>query len=175
MTGSAGRWDVHRCGSAKGPSPSDPPSAYPYINLTFLVIFLGGAVTIVSLEVTPDNAVRIPWLNRELPATCVLVTRYGVSCPSCGITRSVITALRGEWERSYCYHPAGLAILGMLLAQCAMRAAFLSRRYRRPALDIVVSLAMACCMAWLLNGGRADPTPHHPQTANNAPAATDQP
>lgn len=127
--------------------------AYAIINFAFLIILGGGTATLATLEVTDADAVRIPWLNRELPATCYQQITNGTRCPSCGITRSLITATHGDFERSRQFHRAGIAVLVMLLAQCAMRIAFLWRSLRWPALDVVVSAAMLLYLGWLLNGG----------------------
>ena len=36
---------------------------------------------------------------------CVLYEKYGIYCPGCGGTRSVICLLRGQFLKSFCYHP----------------------------------------------------------------------
>jgi hypothetical protein len=131
--------------------PAAGSSAYPIINVVFLAILLGGTLLLGSLEVTAHDTVRVPWLDQEMPATCVYVVATGRPCPSCGITRSLIAVVHGDLERSYRFHRAGLAILLMLLIQCGMRVVFLWPRFRRPALDVVVSCGMVCYFAWLLN------------------------
>jgi hypothetical protein len=133
--------------------PAADPSVYPIINCIFLVILLGGMLLLACLEVTPWDTVRVPWLDRELPAACVHAAATGTPCPSCGITRSLVTALHADFERSHRFHHAGLPILLMLLIQCIMRLTFLRRTLRRPALDVALSLGMVCCFAWLLNVG----------------------
>jgi hypothetical protein len=37
----------------------------------------------------------------------------GLSCPGCGLTRSLSCALRGMWPESFHYHPMGLIILAV--------------------------------------------------------------
>jgi hypothetical protein len=125
--------------------------AYPIINLIFLLIFMGGVLLLASLDVTTTSTVRVPWLDRELPSTCIYLAKTGQPCPSCGITRSMITALHGELERSRQFHPAGIPIVCMLLAQSAMRIVFLSRKCRRIWLDVAISTTMLAVFAWLLN------------------------
>jgi Protein of unknown function (DUF2752) len=153
MTGTAEKCGgrAERDGNEFRPAPD--PSVYPIINCIFLVMLLGGTLLLACLEVTPWGTVRAPWLDRELPAVCVHATATGMPCPSCGITRSLITGLHTDFERSHRFHPAGLVILLMLLIQCAMRLAFLRQRFRWPALDVALSFGMVCYFAWLLNVG----------------------
>lgn len=117
----------------------------------FLFIFLTATVFLVSLEVTSTDRVRVPWADRELPETCRYLITTGQPCPSCGATRSVVSALQGNFARSREIHPAGIAITAMLLVQLAMRVAFLWPRLRWPVLDIVVSAGMLVAFAVLLN------------------------
>jgi hypothetical protein len=102
--------------------------------------------------VTPENTVRNPLTGEVLPETCLYVLRTGKPCPSCGITRSMISAAHGDFERARAFHRGGIPLVMMLLAQCAMRILFLWSRLRVPVLDVIVSIAMAIAMAWLLNG-----------------------
>lgn len=124
---------------------------YAIVNLSLLLVLLGGVALAASLQVTPENEVRVPWLNRTLPSTCSYLAATGQPCPSCGITRSLISATHGNWERSGYYHPAGMAILVMVLAQCGMRLAFLWSKLRSPAIDIAVSASMLPCFVALVN------------------------
>jgi hypothetical protein len=126
-------------------------SVHAILNRVFLLLFLAVGVMLASFEVTVADRVRVPWADRELPETCQHLTTTGRPCPSCGVTRSVISAMHGDLARSRLFHPAGVAIAAMLVAQCAMRFAFLWPRLRWPALDIVVSIAMMIAFAVLLN------------------------
>lgn len=126
--------------------------AYPAVNLAFLLVFLGGAVTLVALEVTPARTVREPFTGRELPETCAHLAAHGQPCPSCGITRALVTAARGDFARSREFHHAGVPILAMLLAQIGMRVAFLRPQLRRPRVDVAVSTGMLVAFALFLNG-----------------------
>jgi len=46
---------------------------------------------------------------------CWLKAATGMSCPGCGLTRSLSCGLRGMWVASWHYHPLGLPILGLFL------------------------------------------------------------
>ena len=139
----------------RGDSPAadraPPVSVHAVLNRVFLFVFGATTLALASLEVTPADRVRVPWADRELPETCQHLTATGRPCPSCGVTRSVVTALHGNFGRSRQFHPAGVVIAAMQVAQCAMRLAFLWPRLRRPALDAAVSGAMLAAFAILLN------------------------
>ena len=58
--------------------------------------------------------------NRPLPIElCVLKQWTGWSCPTCGLTRAICFALRGEWLASVRLHPAGpvgaVALVGWMI------------------------------------------------------------
>jgi hypothetical protein len=139
-------------GTNGGGQGAAPVSVHALLNGIFLVLFVCAVVALAALDVTPAGAGRVPLVDWELPQTCVVVRMTGRPCSSCGITRSIISAAHGDIDRSRRFHPAGVPLLAMVLGQCAMRAAFLWPRLRRPVPDVAVSAAMALVMAWLLNG-----------------------
>ena len=47
---------------------------------------------------------------------CLLKVCTGISCPGCGMTRSLSCALRGMFAESWHYHPFGLFILALFIA-----------------------------------------------------------
>jgi Protein of unknown function (DUF2752) len=56
-------------------------------------------------------AARIVNPDRPLPFdVCAFKVLTGIPCPTCGLTRSLCHALRGEWSASLGYHPAGIAL-----------------------------------------------------------------
>jgi len=104
-----------------------------------------------SLEVTPANTVHVPWADLELPQTCQFVLRTGKPCPGCGITRALVSAAHGDFATSRAFHVGGVPIWFMLLAQIALRVAFLRPAFRRPVLDLALSAGMLLAFAVLLN------------------------
>ncbi len=128
-----------------------PARWYPILNGALLAALAGGALLLLSLEVTPANTVRVPWADLELPQTCQFVLRTGKPCPGCGITRSLISAAHGDFATSRAFHFAGPPVWFMLLAQIALRVAFLRPAFRRPVLDLVLSVGMLIGFGVLLN------------------------
>jgi hypothetical protein len=120
-------------------------------NRVLLFILLVILTCIGSLKVTSDDHLRVPWAEGVLPETCSILIATGQPCPSCGATRAVVSALRGEIARSRGFHSAGIAIAAMLLVNCAMRIAFLLPQLRSAGLDIIVSIGMMLVVIVLLN------------------------
>ncbi|HMD34772.1 MAG TPA: DUF2752 domain-containing protein [Vicinamibacterales bacterium] len=61
--------------------------------------------------------------DRPLPLDVCLWHRLtGYRCLTCGLTRSVCHALRGDWAGSFAYHPAGIVVLAAVVFW-AMRSA----------------------------------------------------
>jgi len=59
--------------------------------------------------------------DRPLPFDVCLWHRLtGYRCLTCGLTRSVCHAIRGNWAASFAYHPAGILVL-VALVLWAMR------------------------------------------------------
>ena len=55
--------------------------------------------------------------NRPLPIDLCLWHRLtGYNCLTCGLTRSVCHAIRGDWSGSFALHPAGVLALALLAA-----------------------------------------------------------
>ena len=92
--------------------------------------FAGGAL-LASLAVArvfaaaSAEAVRVA--GAELPVVCVSRLLFGVSCPGCGMTRSVLMTLGGDLRGALAANPAGpllvvaLALLGAQLLYAASR------------------------------------------------------
>ncbi|MFC4263929.1 DUF2752 domain-containing protein [Ferruginibacter yonginensis] len=54
------------------------------------------------------------WLTQhQLP--CLVKSTIGVACPSCGLQRSAIALLQGQWWQSVQYYPALIPIIVWLL------------------------------------------------------------
>lgn len=74
-------------------------------------------------------------LGRPIRWACALKTRTGLPCPTCGMTRSLVLSLHGEWARAWRLMPAApLALAGLLALGTALLAlAVVERRGGRKA------------------------------------------
>ena len=83
-----------------------------------LAIFVGAAI------LTPSNGqLRIGPIT--LPGLCMLRETTGIPCPGCGLTRSLVAAVRGDWSSSFAYHRLGPVLFVYLILQAAYRAVWI--------------------------------------------------
>jgi hypothetical protein len=82
-----------------------------------------GMTTLGGEQVALTGFERFP-----LPTLCS--SRWlGVQCPTCGVTRSIIELMHGDWSGSLAYHRFGWLILLFVVLQIPYRAV----RFLRPA------------------------------------------
>jgi hypothetical protein len=88
--------------------PGIPPAA------AGLAILLDAAMARILLQA--DEA-RVYFLGHPLNWACSFHARFGLPCPTCGLTRSVILTLHGQVARAWRMAPGGPALtLGVLFA-----------------------------------------------------------
>jgi hypothetical protein len=64
---------------------------------------------------------RVFVLGRPIAYVCALRARYGLPCPTCGLTRSVVMSLHGEIGRAWRMAPVGpVVVLGLIAFALAM-------------------------------------------------------
>ncbi|MGP8244642.1 MAG: DUF2752 domain-containing protein [Bryobacteraceae bacterium] len=61
-----------------------------------------------------ENGVALA--GRPLDWVCAFRRQTGLPCPTCGMTRSVVLALHGEWWRAWRLSPGGVALVAGLVA-----------------------------------------------------------
>ena len=81
------------------------------------------AQLIAVRALTTANDAYVTLAGRELHWACTFKQAFGIPCPNCGMTRSVVFTLHGEWGRALTMNPAGpvlvlgaLVLCGVLLA-----------------------------------------------------------
>jgi hypothetical protein len=66
---------------------------------------------------------RVFVLGRPIEWVCALRSRFGLPCPTCGLTRSVVMSLHGEFARAWRMAPVGpVAVIGLVAFAIAMLA-----------------------------------------------------
>lgn len=85
------------------------------------------AAQLVLLRVvSAANESSVTLAGRELHWGCAFKQAFGIPCPNCGMTRSVVLALHGDLGRAFEINPAGplLVMGGLLLSAVLLFAAF---------------------------------------------------
>ena len=96
---------------------------------------LVGALLLVQLafvralaSATPERAYLF---GRELRWDCWFKQHFGFPCPTCGMTRSVLLSLQGQFREAASVNPAGLLlVLGLVLFSLALIFLMLYRQRR---------------------------------------------
>ncbi len=52
-----------------------------------------------------------PQQSEQFPSLCLTKFWWGVSCPGCGMGRSLLAAFQGQWAQSFEYHILGIPFL----------------------------------------------------------------
>ena len=56
----------------------------------------------------------VDWLESNL-ASCVYVKYFGIECPGCGLQRSFIALLRGDFLLSFSLYPALIPMMSLII------------------------------------------------------------
>ncbi|MDY0168797.1 MAG: DUF2752 domain-containing protein [Thermoguttaceae bacterium] len=87
--------------------------------LTLVLLAFGFAKT----PVVADGHLLV--FGFRLPETCASKLLLGRPCIGCGLTKSLVLAVAGQWTESRAFHPAGIWVAGWLASQAVARAALL--------------------------------------------------
>ncbi len=109
----------------------DPPSVDSMRRRhRFMLLVCSGVVLLaLPLRVRPDERVefaRLPGI--PLPHTCMSRSWFDVECPGCGLTRSVIHLVHGDWRASLAAHRLGWLFVLAALVQFPYRIVALARK-----------------------------------------------
>lgn len=67
------------------------------------------------------DAAGVRVLGRPLAIACGVRARFGVPCPTCGVTRGVVLAVHGAWADAWSLAPgAAMAVAGMVVLALAL-------------------------------------------------------
>jgi hypothetical protein len=76
---------------------------------------------LVARMVLQADEVRVYFLGQPLNWACSFHERFGLPCPTCGLTRSVVLTLHGQVERAWRIAPGGPAFaLGVLFTAAGL-------------------------------------------------------
>jgi hypothetical protein len=99
-----------------------------------MLVVAGGALLLaLALRVRDDGRVVFWGLpDYPLPPSCPTYALFGVKCPGCGLTRSVVELAQGHWASSWHFHRLGWLIGLVILLQIPYRLLALRARGRPP-------------------------------------------
>lgn len=88
------------------------------------------------------------------PILCPIRLVTGLPCPGCGLTRSWVYGVHGQWGDSFASHPFGLPLLLAVLALAAVVVVRRVRRDRPPSIDRIIGhpVAKIALAAFLVHG-----------------------
>jgi hypothetical protein len=117
--------------------PLSPEQIHIRRHKEMLVVALLVVILAFVLEVRPGGKVACCWLpDYPLPGTCLSHEWFGVNCPGCGLTRSIVWLAHGDWEASWHMHRVGGILALAILLQIPYRVLCL-RRGGKPILGTV--------------------------------------
>jgi len=89
-----------------------------------------------------------PGALEALPGLCVFHRLTGWDCPGCGMTRSWICLLKGDWQQAWAWHPFGIPLALAFVAACLMPASMLLRLKQSRAWAWACAGALALLLGW---------------------------
>ena len=120
-------------------------TTYRLVNawLGFSCVF--AVVALCTADIRDDERVGWRMLNYELPELCSQKIETGEPCSSCGLTRSCIALMHGEYDRSQAFHTKGVYYVACVLSQLLFRLFQLRKgALRNLWLEIVFDVPMFC-------------------------------
>lgn len=99
--------------------PTSPPIATPRGDWNWRWLCLIPTVLIllmsVLMRVEGEHQVHLPLWKKPLPPSCTAQLLFGIPCPSCGMTRGMISMGHGNWQQAWHFNPAALLLFTFLV------------------------------------------------------------
>jgi hypothetical protein len=86
------------------------------LDVLLLICFVATLVTATVAELSPD--MHVEFMGRPLCSACLFRECFGVPCPFCGISRSMVAFMHGRIAVSLRFHPLG-PFIALTFATCA--------------------------------------------------------
>jgi hypothetical protein len=89
----------------------------PEINREYKIANIVLTILLISFLLVPFTVTKID----SLPFKCFVRAHTGWSCPSCGLTHSIVAIYHGDLALAQVYHPAGVIIMFVAVAELFLR------------------------------------------------------
>lgn len=104
------------------PKPNPPPTGtHREGELTghWIVLILCAGILLGGLLLSPPNrgSTYLRIFSIPIPDTCSFRNLTGLPCPGCGLTRSIVAGMHGDFRASLVYHRLGLLTLVYICLQ----------------------------------------------------------
>lgn len=115
------------------PLPADRLAMERERHGVMLALTVAAFLLLLVLEVRPEGKVGVAGMESlELPEACLSRRWFGIECPGCGMTRSLVSLVHGDFAAAWRYHRLGWVIGLAAVVQAAVRiAALRSLRHGR--------------------------------------------
>ncbi len=77
---------------------------------TLLVLLMS-----MLMRVEGEHQVHLPFWKKPLPPSCTAQLLFGIPCPSCGMTRGMISMGHGHWQQAWQFNPAAVFLFVFLV------------------------------------------------------------
>lgn len=127
----------------------------PLRDMAHQAAFLLASLAVIALALVleiRDQRVFLPVFGIPLPESCWFKRLTGLGCPGCGLTRSVICLVHGNFLDAWGFNPGGYLFVLLIAAQLPYRIAQI-RRIRRgfaPWCPTNTTLGFVCLAAAVL-------------------------
>jgi len=126
-------------------------SPYRLINGILFAILLAITVFLFGLNVDASGRItgRFSYFFSEYACP---YSSQGIECPSCGMTRSLVSLMDGDMRSSLIFHRCGILVFSGLLLELLIRGILLCREYERLwPYDLIGHLFLFVVAAVMLN------------------------
>ncbi len=98
--------------------------------LGFCVVMLMGAFVLGNIDWYYENTTK-----GNLPGICILKNATGIPCPGCGLTRSWLTMINLDFNKSYEFHRFGWLVMFYIFLQFFRHLLWLIFKSNRPYIE----------------------------------------
>lgn len=88
------------------------------------MLWIATTVVVLSFVMQVKGETQVAFrglLGFPLPELCGSRALFGIECPGCGMTRSILSLARGDWERSLEFHRIGWVMALVIVLQIPYR------------------------------------------------------